>query len=57
MSCRMHAGMARPKSVLYTECRTRGGACLQEERLELLGKLEQLPLKVRTEEQEALLQV
>lgn len=30
---------------------------MQEERLELLGKLEQLPLKVRTEEQEALLQV
>ena len=29
---------------------------LQEERLDLLGQLEQLPLKVRTEEQEAILQ-
>lgn len=40
----------------HIECTFFRASLCQDERLELLGKLEQLPLKVRTEEQEGLLQ-
>ena len=44
------SGCFPPKSTVHPHC------AVQAERLDLLGMLQQLPLKIRTEEQEAILQ-